>query len=153
MKMTLARALRYKKRVVAKISQLEHDIQTYNAVLENAEREINVSEAMNKRDDTVKHLTELKLAITQGTAPVFPLILEVAEIKSKIAFLGRIPTNHGVTADRWGDGKDVRYVAIFRKASIQVMVNDLQTKIDDLQAKIDAHNNKTTVEVSDLDLN
>jgi len=146
--MTLARALRYKKRVVAKIAALEADIQTNNTLIEGAEREVDIRQSLKDRDALVRHLTDLKLAMTRATSAVFPMILDVAELKSKIAFLGRIPTTHGVHRDRYGE-TNATYVAELRKKEVTKAVTDLQAQIDDLQAKIDAHNNKVTVEVSD----
>lgn len=147
--LTLARALRYKKRVVAKIAALEADIQTNNTLIEGAEQEVDIRQALKDRDALVSHLTELKLAMTKATFSIFPHILEVAELKSKIAFLGRIPTTHGVHRDRYGE-TNATYRAELRKKEVTNTVTQLQSQIDDLQAKIDAYNNKTTITLEDV---
>ena len=148
-KMTIAKSLRYKKRVIAKISKLEADIIENNSVVEGAERDIDVSSALKKRENTVRHLIEVKLAISTASAPIQKHILQCAEAKSRIAFYNRVPVQHGVNKDRW-DETATTYNAMLRKAKRDKEVAELEDEIDEFQSIIDAFNNTNYVEVSEL---
>lgn len=151
-KMTLSRALRYKKRVVEKIRNLESEIQTNNSKIDGEERDCDVRLALKQRTQWTLHLIDLKLKIQEATRPVQALILELAEAKSEISFLQRIQTIHGTQPSRFRDEHTVKYVAEIRKPELDKMVQALQNKIDSLQTRIDAHNADTTVEINTPEL-
>lgn len=146
-KMTLSRALRYKKRVIETIRGLEADIQGYNSVLEGTDPEVDVRKALMKRKAWVEHLVLLKLQIQEATRPIQKMVLELAETKSEIVCLQRLNTTHGKVENRWGDGKPELWFAVIRKAEKDQLVADLQKRIDELQTKIDAFNAEHTIDV------
>jgi len=148
-KMTIAKALRYKKRVISKISKLESDIIENNSIVEGGEREINVPAALAQREDTVKHLIDVKMAISAASAPIQRMILQCAEAKSRISFYNRVPTNHGKSRDRW-DENTTEYEAELRKQKRDQEVAELESAIDEYQSNIDAFNHSTHVEFGDL---
>lgn len=152
MEMTLARALRYVKRVKEQISKVETDITTYNSVIEGAEREIEgtIADNMLRREKLVDHLIELKLASIKATQPIMPIILRLSELKGKISFINRIGMTHGLVNDRYGTGVATKYVAEIRKADKDRMTMELQAQIDELQGKVDAHNANTKITINDL---
>lgn len=152
MKMTLARALRYKKRVLESIQKLETDIQLSNSVVEGEEREADVRQALKTRDSWVKHLTELKVAMQTATLPVQKLIFELSEAKSKITLLQRLDVKHGTQKSRYREEQSLKYTAEIRKSERDKMITALQTEIDQLQTQIDTHNAKTSIDVADVDL-
>lgn len=149
-KMTLARTLRYKKRVIEQIRSLETDIQSSNSIINGAEREVDILACLEARKVLVSHLVDVKLLIQNATRPVQRLILELAEAKSEIALLQKIDVRHGLIPDQWGDTTATTRDAIIRKAKRDEIVESLQNKIDELQSKIDIHNADTLVEVNDL---
>jgi peptidoglycan hydrolase CwlO-like protein len=151
MEMTLARALRYAKRVKEQISKLETDIAASNSVMKGAERDIvgTVADNIKRRDELVEHLVELKLATIKATQPVQPMILRLSEIKGKIAFLQRLNVTHGLVRDRYGESQPTEYVAEIRKLDRDKMVTDLQSQIDELQGRVDAHNANTKIVIKD----
>lgn len=153
MEMTLARGLRYIKRVKEKISKVENDIAAYNSVVEGAERELvgSITDNIARREKLVDHLIELKLAIQKATLPVMPTILRLSELKGKIAFLNRLNVVHGAVNDRYGTGQVVKYVAEIRKADRDKQVADLTAQIDELQGRVDAHNANTKINVTDVE--
>jgi hypothetical protein len=153
MEMTLARGLRYIKRVKEKISKVENDIAAYNSVVEGSERELvgSIADNIARREKLVDHLIELKLAIQKATLPVMPTILRLSELKGKIAFLNRLSVVHGNVTDRYGTGQVVKYVAEIRKADRDKQVADLTAQIDELQGKVDAHNANTKINVTDVE--
>lgn len=148
-KMTVAKALRYKKRVASKIAKLEQDIVANNSILEGGEREVDIATAIAKREDAVRHLIDVKLAISTVSAPIQRMILECAEAKSRIAFLSRVPTQNGKTTDKWSESI-TNYEAELRKAEVDRKVSELEDFIDEHQTKIDAFNNSNHVEFADL---
>jgi hypothetical protein len=147
-KMTLSRALRYKKRVVEKIRLFESDIQNSNTIVDGEERDVDVRLALKQREAWVRHLVDLKLTIQQATQPIQRLVLELAETKSEIAFLQRIGTQHGTQQSRYSGEPSLKYVSEIRKQERDKMVSTLQDEIDKIQTKIDAHNAETTIEVT-----
>ncbi len=149
-RMTLARALRYKKRVVETIRSLESDIQSENSVISCQERETDIRTAMKQREAWVKHLVDLKLAIQEATRPIQRLVLEMAEAKSEIAFWNRVDTSHGTKKDRYGSYGDpeVKVEAEVRKSERESVLKNLQNRIDQLQTKIDDHNASTMIQAN-----
>lgn len=150
MKMTIAKALRYKKRVISKIQTLEADIIANNSILEAAEREVEVPEALGKREKTITHLIDVKLAISTASAPIQRMILECAEAKSYISFLRSISVDHGLKGNSWGD-ELATYTAQIRKKERDAQVLAAEDRIDGLQSEIDAFNNGIKVEIKELD--
>jgi len=150
--MTLARALRYKKRVVESIRQLEADIQVNNSRVEGEEREVDVRLALKQRAAWVTHLVHLKLAIQQATRPIQRFVLELAETKSEIAFMQRVNIEHGTQRSRFRDEQTIKLEAEIRKSERDKLVNGLQDRIDELQTKIDAHNAENLIEVTPPEL-
>lgn len=152
-RMTLARALRYKKRVLENIRNLENDIQSNNSVVEGAERDVDVRTALKQREAWVKHLVDLKLAIQEATRPVTRLVLELAETKSEIAFWNRVDTSNGTQKDRYGyTNPEVKVQAEIRKNERDTTLKSLQERIDSIQTKIDDHNASTVIEVRSPEL-
>lgn len=152
MKMTLSRALRYKKRVVENIRRLESDVQLSNSVVKDEERVADVELSLRKREEWVKHLIALKLAVQKATEPIQRAVFELAEAKAECAFLQRISTQHGTTKPRYREEAAITYEAIIKKADQDKRVAALQDKIDTLQTKLDQHNATTEVEIPDLKL-
>lgn len=152
MKMTLARALRYKKRVIENIRKLETDIQSANSIVEGEMPDTDVTLALKQRDGWVKHLVSLKLSLQKATEPIQRLVFELAETKSEIAMLQRINTTHGTVKARYGGEPSLKYEATIRKNDRDKLVKGLQDRIDQYQTKIDAHNATVEIEVPDVEL-
>ncbi len=144
--MTLGRALRYKKRVVEAIRNLEMDIQTNNSVVEGQERDVEIESALVERSQLVKHLVELKMVTQNATRPIQRLVLQIAEAKAEITFLQRIDVTHGTARAHFGQ-EAVKLEAALRKPKRDEMVRSLQRRIDQLQAEIDAFNAATSISI------
>lgn len=152
MEMTLGKALRYKKRVVENIRNLEQDIQLSNCTVEGEERDTDVRLAVQQRSAWVKHLVNLKLAMQAATAPVQRLVLELAEVKSEISFLQRVNVTHGLSQSRYRDETSIKYNAIIRKSERDALITELQDKIDDLQSALESFNATNSITVTDPEL-
>jgi hypothetical protein len=151
-KMTLSRALRYKKRVIEKIRKFESDVQESNCKVEGEARDVDPAICLKQRAIWVNHLVDLKLAIQEATRPIQRLILELAEAKANIGFLQRIPTTHGSQRPRYRDEASVKYEAVIRKSQVDSSVASQQDVIDNLQTKIDLHNAETVIEINTPEL-
>lgn len=149
-KITLARALKYKNRVVERMRKLEGDVQTNNSILAGSERDIDPVVALKERLSLEKHLVYLKLQLDATNAPIKILIAGLQELKGRIGFLTRINTSHGkVDARRtmFGQEGEILYEAVIRKNELDKMVSEAQEEIDTTQEQIDQFNNKTLIEV------
>ena len=149
MKMTLAAALRYKKRVGEKIAKLEADVIENNSITSGAEREADIKVALDQRAILVDHLTLLKVKMAAATQPIFSTILEIAEQKGLIAFYRKLNTKHGKVEHPYED-KTINYEAVIRKTDKDKAITVAQEKIDQLQAVIDAFNSTTSFEIGEV---
>lgn len=148
-KMTLSRALRYKKRVVEVIRSCEMDVQTNNSRAKGEERDVDVGQALARRSALVTHLVEVKMALLKATLPIQARIFALAELKAEISFLQRIDVTHGMVRSRYRDEQSVEMEAVVRKAQRDARIKALQDQIDQYQTEIDVFNNETTIEISD----
>lgn len=151
-KMTLSRALRYKKRVIETIRRLETDVQENNSRVEGETRDADPDLCLKRRASWVKHLVDLKLKIQEATRPIQRLVLELAETKAEISFMQRISTVSGMHRPRYRDETAVNYEAVIRKPQIDATIIALQDRIDSLQTQIDNHNAETTIEITTPEL-
>lgn len=147
MKMTLARALRWKKRVVSTIRKFESDILANNSRIKGKEVEVAVSDLLVKRQDWITHLINLKMALTRASAPIQQMILTLAEAKAEIVFLSQISTTHGVVRSGYRDEAPLEYEAVLRKSAVDAKVAALQQEIDEIQTNIDGFNNANYIDV------
>lgn len=147
MKMTLSKALRWKKRAVEKLHQFETEVQENNSHVEGEEPEVDVTDSLGKRSVWMQHLIALKLQLMKASEPIRHKIFALAEAKSEICFLQRVPVNHGKVRGRFREEAELTYVATVRKAERDQMIQALQDKIDLLQTEIDAFNAETVLEV------
>jgi hypothetical protein len=143
---TLAKALKLKNRLAGRVTKLTTDIQTYNSVQDGAER-LDVHAKFEERAALVRRLVDLKLAIAQANAPIQRPIFELAEMKAEVALLTGLNTKHGTFLEGYPTAGQVTYVAGFRKADVDRLVEALERRIDALQDRLDAFNNTTTVGV------
>lgn len=151
-KMTLSRALRYKKRVIERIRKFESDVQENNSKVEGEARDVDPTLSIQLRESWVNHLIDLKLKVQEATRPIQRLVLELAEAKAEISFYRGISTVHGMHRPRYRDEAAVKYEAVIRKPEVDSAVSALQDKIDDLQTQIDNHNAETLIEINTPEL-
>ena len=148
-KITLAKALKWKNRLAAKIEQLTGDISRYNSVLAGNPREADVAETWERREQVVAKLVELKTAISHANAPVQTTIYELAEAKGAIGFLRSIDTTHG-RKPRQGfyDTEAVEeYEAALRKQDVDELIAAKQRCINELQDLLEEHNHRTKIDI------
>ena len=148
-KITLAKALKFKNRLAAKVEKLTGDISRYNSVLVGNPRDVDVAQTWEQREQAVAKLVELKTAISHANAPVQETIYELAEAKGAIGFLRQIDTTHGrKPRQAFYDTEGAEeYEAALRKADVDEMIAAKQRRINELQDRLEEHNHRTEIEI------
>lgn len=160
MKMTLARALKEKKRLAGKIAEMEMNIRSNNVFYkENEEYKVLMTPKVDILDDWNKCLNAhnkmayLKNAIARANSEngITRIVYEMEEKKSVLAFIKRIDVNIKAEKEYAGDNKIVFFEkeAQLSKEYLDNLKNQLQAEIDACQDKIDELN---AVVVIDYDL-
>lgn len=145
---TLAKALRCRKRLAGDLDQTRSQIAAYNSLPEGAER-VDVIALNGRQVEMAEQLAALKFEIALSNSKeggqVLEWILRQGEAKAELTWLASVPTRHGTYAE-YGEGQ-VAYRSEMRKAEIDRRRVQLSRLVDDLQDKIDGHNARTTIVV------
>lgn len=156
MKVTIARALTLKKRLIGKINVINSRIQSNNSVLAGSERAYNVEEMIEQRHDLVNALIGLKVALQVANGPILADIFRLSEAKTEKGFYEGLNVNHGKQADvysmRLNGGTTIEYNAVITQSKRDQRVAELEEEIDQIQQKLDRFNNMTEIEVPDIKL-
>jgi len=150
-KITLARAMKAKKRLVQQIADCAKLIKAQNSIVVGNDRDIDIRETLEKRKKLVAKLVATKLAIEQASQPIRDVILYLAELKDEISMFKDLDCSRGKKADRslYGDSTDLEYEAEITGSERLQKIEGLEAEIDELQTKIDVHNAQQTVEIPD----
>lgn len=145
--MTIAKALKTKKRMVERISALTSAIQTGNSIQKDQTPESDIKAMIAERKELVKKLIDLKSAINTANQPVQEKIFRQGEIKSEIAMYRSLDTTNGLEAlDRYyrqSGTTPLEFVATITKSEADATVLKLQEELDKIQEELD-HFNFTT---------
>lgn len=157
MKMTLAHALKLKKRLVGKIADLENKIRSgnvfykenekYNAVIEP---KVDIMSDWKEYLSLKESIAKLKtlIARTNAEAGISSLVYEMEEKKSFVCFLKRINVN--VRAEREPDGNGgiifLEKETQISKEEIDSLVERTKLEIENLQDIIDERNGTITID-------
>jgi len=152
MEITLARALKYKNRLVGKIAAVADTIKRKNSIIKGAEREVDIDDLAALRVKLIKNLVQLKTEINQANGPIISDIFQIAELKSEIVFLNNIDTNHGkANREYYRDAEPIEFEAVIRFGDVEELKTNTNKKIDAYQEKIDKHNHATVIDFAVLD--
>lgn len=149
MRISLAKVLKYKKRLQSEIARISLDIQSHNSVLKNAEREVDIEQSFKRFLELVDHLVTLKVKIFQANVPIYDKILRLAEAKSQIVMLKGVRVQHGLQPSSFGETPD-EYQSVLRKRDIDKRCKDLENEIDKLQDELDSFNHLTEIDIPDF---
>lgn len=150
MEMTIAKAMKHKNRVGARINQVQNDISRNNSILATNKRSYEVTLLLKDLEVLVEHQILVKSKIDHSSAPMRPALIRMAELRSRAAFLRGISTIDGKQpASSWRNEEMHEYKATLLQPDVDAMVRETETKLDKLQDELDAFNatNKITVEV------
>ena len=141
MKISIAQALKEKKRLAGEISYLWQLFQNENSCLETHKRKIDVKETLQTIDHYTAKLVELKTKISlanQGDHLRNMQLLD--ETRHRLSKLDAVsgsedPERNGL--DGWTER-----TAVFSEKQLDAMKQQLRRDADQLQDKIDEHNAK-----------
>jgi len=152
MEITLAKALKYKKRLVGKISSIRG---SKNSIIVGTEREVDVIKAFELRSKLIENLVNLKTAICKANEPILADIFKLSELKSYIVVLQEVDTTHGKSnrgRNYLGvDTEPVEFEAQLRFSEIEKTISEANKEIDVIQERVDQHNHLTKIDVVVLD--
>jgi hypothetical protein len=146
MKISLAKALKEKNKVVSKIKELEGKIQQNNVTVKGNEFSYTVPVLLTALEKEKNKLVALKAEIFKANLPIYKDILELSEAKAHLSFLRGLNVQEGIVVERYND-KEVTYVAQINLVKRDAIVEEYQTKVDTLQETIDTFNYSTQIEV------
>ena len=150
-RITISKALKFKNRLAARISQTSSDIQDYNSVIKDTDRDVDINAAMKDRARLVEALIKTKAAIFEANRKVYEDIVRISELKAEIVFLRTISTSHGPQSS-YGSQDPIIHEAHLRKADVDKRVRELESDIDSIQDKLDAFNAETKIEIAVTEL-
>ena len=146
MKISIAQALKEKKRLAGEISYLWQLFQNENSCLETHKRKIDVKETLQTIDHYTAKLVELKTKISVANQGEHLRNLEqLAETRKQLSNLsatsGSEDPEPDCHRDRW-----LERTAIIDEEELAEMRRQLRRKMDQLQDQLDAHNAKTEID-------
>lgn len=151
-KITLARGLKLKNRLVSRLSNLWTEIATYNSTIEGAEK-YEVKPIFERYKQGQQYLIGLKIALNAGTQAAWKFLAEMEELRGLVKNLNSISTLNGPQHSpsyrmaRVQDEKPLIYQAQFTKQDINKMVKEYEARIDALQEELDKHNHTQTIDI------
>jgi len=150
--MTLARAMKEKARIIAKITEAERLVGAYNAIDRDTRRPVEIDECLSRIERLESNLIALKSALAGANARIAAQLNEMIALRGRIAFMTGLDTAEFRSAEERysGERKQIpRDVAVTEAAKI-AKVSELQDRIDALQDIVDDYNatHSITVELA-----
>jgi len=152
MKITLAKALKIKNRLAAKVGETSKAITEYNSVIKDAVRPVDINALLEKRGKLVDALLNCKTAISTANIPIQATIFLLSELKDEANFLRGVDTTSGVTINnsRWGTTETIHEkTAILDYQMVKALIDQIEIDIDTNQEKLDVHNYSVSVEIDE----
>lgn len=145
-KVTLAKALKQRKRLIQQVTQLDARIARNNSVLEGNSREGSVVEMLAERRKLIDKVVATKVAMYNANAGVQHRIFLIAELKGLIQSLQTLDTKEG-KQDTFGyrNAEASVYNAELSRTAVETKIADLEAEIDAIQDEIDQYNHNTEV--------
>ncbi len=152
--LTIAKALKYKKRVIQRISELTSEIRDFNSVVKGQGdlESIDTNQSIADRADLVEHLVQLKYAIVRANvenAEIQQGIFRLSELKSWVSTLESLDTKHGKQSPLYGDA-EIECIATIRRVDKIARIRQTEREIDEIQEKLEAFNAITRITVPGL---
>ena len=145
---SIARALKEKNRVAGRLAKARQLVGKENSKEKKVPRGVDVKAAYAEAKTLRDRLVAIKTAIAVANQPIVGKIVELAEVKSEIAYLNTLNVQEGVFEEPSYVGKLVKeYDAVLKKAEVLAEVNALQRRADELQDALDEFNASVKVEI------
>ena len=146
--MTIKQALKYKNKLVKKISDEFAKVSGYNSVEELSKRPYDVNVAYETYRQMVQELVELKTKIHKANQPVYDKIFLLSELKSMVVTLKALDCSEGKASSKWG--RSLGEEPTMKTSVISIVQRDnevekLEQEIDNIQELLDTHNATTEI--------
>lgn len=142
--MNVRQALKLKTKLISEIRELEEIVKSHNSKPEGAPQRYDIESILSKIREKIETLTDLKTKIHTANLPAYSKIFKMAELKSHITFLKKIPTEEGKVGGRFGSESTVRTVVLDDR-KVREKVKEIESMIETLQEELDLHNGKTQI--------
>ena len=155
-KITLAKALNHKNRLVGEKVRLFTLVRTQNSRKAESKTNYNPEELFTEYLAVCEKLVATKTAIAKANVPIYEQISRIAELKSQAADLRQIPTREGdeIThvynhKTNESDEKIIKHVAFLKDVDVDKRVKGIEAEIEKLHDQVTAYNYSTHIEVPD----
>jgi len=145
MKLTVAKALKEKNKKLNQINKLWARLGENNSILEGNTREFNPEELLNQIKQETEVFIQLKTKIHNVCAPVREKIFRLSELKCLTRRLKSIDTKNGFVPTRY-EHNSTRYQAYLSAATIDQIVEAMESEIDQIQEELDQFNHSNYIE-------
>lgn len=152
MKITIARALKLKSRLVGKLKEVSDNIKQYNSLLVGQERVVDVNLLMVKREKIVDAIINLKIGINNSNLPIQSTIYLLSELKGDVNFLKEINTENGkqINQRSWAsEAVVVEKNCVLTYSVVRGLIEQAEKDIDKNQDILDHHNNTTEIDIDE----
>jgi len=144
--LSLAKALKVKKRLIGRLSKVSVDIGRNNSIVAGS-KQIDVLALSMLREKLIDALIELKISIYKGNFDIQDKLFLLSETKSDITFYSSLNTKEGQEQHSY-QNTPVIYTASITKEEVDILVKNLENKVDNLQEEIDQYNYTRKIQVS-----
>lgn len=152
-KINLARALKEKKRIIARVNEIVEWMKSENVHFKDETSNVDLKEKYNDLCELKSQLIELKAKIAKANAEsgVARLVYEMEECKSELSMWNRVDTDTNPRRElNYGDNTANfrERVAFFDFKEVEAKKNCLRERIENLQDRIDGLNATTFIELT-----
>lgn len=145
MQISLAQALKEKKRLVGEIAHLWDLVKSENSSLETHTRKIDVKETLQTLEHYTAKLVELKTKISFANRGDHLRNMQLlAQTKRMLEKLAAVSGSEDLEYDR--NDKLLERTAVFNEEQLTLMKQKLRREAEALQDKLDAYNARTRIE-------
>jgi hypothetical protein len=146
--MNIKQALKLKNKLVKENSETFAKLSQYNSVEEGSVRPYNPSEMLEKWNEGVKQLVDLKTKIHIANQPVYYKIFKLSELKSMVSKFNGLQCDEGKQSQRgnWGQSSEpIIMNAVIGIIDRDKMIKTLEEQIEEIQDELDIHNTNTQI--------
>lgn len=148
--MTIARALKEKNRVSARLGVIRNRISNENSIETNVKRTFDICSLMKMESVLYDQLIAIKKAIAVANVEIAGKLIEMSELRSKIDWMRSISTKEGTfqESNRYGETPITKvFTAILSGVDCINEIEAMQARIDTLQDEIDEFNATKRIDI------
>ena len=148
--MNIAQALKLKNRLAGELARKQQILSRENARRSDSVSKVDRQSIWNDILTISDQLGELKGKITRANVSIYPALERMSELKSRIAYVERLPMREGEEVEYLGrDNERITrtWNSFINQEESDRLVAKYQAEIDELQDKVDAFNATTQLPV------